>query len=141
MQTQNIQEQYMIRDEDTTNRTFLELTVGFDLTVTATVKQLGVVGPGTATSSVSVQSFKRKPVWISTATSLSVTRTFDTWFHWATDIMAWVKVFVSVFVIVDTVTRQEQSCQTLNKLPFNSARSNSARICVQFSARSSKIPM
>jgi hypothetical protein len=97
-----------------------KLAVGFDLTVTAAVEQLGVVSPGSATSSVAIQSFEWKSVWVGTATGFFSGDTFDTWFDWASFVVAWVEsVVVSVGVVVDLGSRQEEGKERVNKLSFD----------------------
>merc|ERR1712156_768305 len=116
------------------------LTVGFDLTVTAAVKKLSVVSPGTATGSVTVQSFEWKSVWVSTATGFFSRDTFDTWFDWASFVVAWVEsVVVSVGVIVDLGSRQEEGEERVNKLSFNGASVSGTVIRVQGVTRVSQV--
>merc|ERR1712159_107762 len=96
------------------------LTVSFDLTVTAAVQQLSVVSPGSTASSVTVQSFEWKSVWVSATTSLFSGDSFDTWFDWASFVVAWVEsVVVSVGVVVDLGSRQEEGKERVNKLSFD----------------------
>jgi len=106
------------------------------LTVTAAVKKLSVVSPGTATGSVTVQSFEWKSVWISTTASFFSRNTFDTWFDWASFVVAWVKsVVVSVGIIINLRSGQEKSEQRINKLSFDGTSVFGTVISVQGVAR------
>ena len=110
------------------------------MTVTAAVKKLSVVGPGTATSSVTVQSFEWKSVWVSTATSFFSGNSFDTWFDWASFVVAWVEsVVVSVGVVIDLGSRQEKSEERINKLSFDGASVSGTFVIVQGDARVSQV--
>jgi len=112
------------------------LTVGFDLTVTAAVKKLSVVSPGTATGSVTVQSFEWKSVWVSTAASLFTGNSFDTWFDWASFTMAGIEsVAVSVGVVVDLGSRKEVGKERVNELSFDGTSHSGAVFGVQLVAR------
>jgi len=123
-----------------TSRKLYYLTVGFDLTVTAAVKKLSVVSPGTATGSVTVQSFEWKSVWVSTAASFFSGDTFDTWFDWASFVVAWVEsVVVSVSVVIDLGSRQEKSEQRVNKLSFDGASVSGTVFGVQAVTRVSQV--
>merc|ERR1712156_255445 len=116
------------------------LTVGFDLTVTAAVKKLRVVSPGTATSSVTVQSFEWKSVWVSTAASFFSGDTFDTWFDWASFVVAWVEsVLVSVGVVVDLRSRKKKSEERINKLSFDGTSVSGTVFGVQVVTRVSQV--
>jgi len=116
------------------------LTVGFDLTVTAAVKKLSVVSPGTATGSVTVQSFEWKSVWVSTAASFFTGNSFDTWFDWASFVVAGIKsVVVSVGVVVDLGSRKEKSEERINKLSFDGTSVSGTVVGVQVVTRSFQV--
>merc|ERR1712190_686855 len=108
------------------------LTVGFDLTVTAAVKKLSVVSPGTATGSVTVQSFEWKSVWVITAASFFTGNSFDTWFDWASFVVA-------VGVVVDLGSRKEKSEERINKLSFDGTRVSGTVFGVQVVTRVSQV--
>jgi len=123
-----------------TSRKLYYLTVGFDLTVTAAVKKLGVVSPGTATGSVTVQSFEWKSVWVSTAASFLAGNSFDTWFDWASFVVAGIEsVVVSVGVVVDLGSGKEKSEERINELSFDGTSVSGAVIGVQVVTRVSQI--
>jgi len=123
-----------------TSRKLYYLTVGFDLTVTAAVKKLGVVSPGTATGSVTVQSFEWKSVWVSTAASFLAGNSFDTWFDWASFVVAGIKsVVVSVGVVVDLGSRKEKSEERINKLSFDGTSVSGTVFGVQVVTRVSQV--
>ena len=110
------------------------------MTVTAAVKKLSVVGPGTATSSVTVQSFEWKSVWVGTAARFFSGDTFDTWFDWASFVVAWVEsVVVSVGVVVDLGSRQEEGEERVNKLSFDGTSVSGTVVGVQRVARVSEV--
>merc|ERR1712217_767541 len=109
---------------------FLDLTVGFNLSVGATVKKLGVVGSGSAASSVTIQSFEWESVWITTAARFFSGDTFDTGFDWASGIGGWVEVAVgmSVGVVSDWGSGDQESEQVVNEYTFDGAGSGGARV-------------
>merc|ERR1712130_244846 len=109
---------------------FLNLTVGFNLSVGTAVKKLGVVCSGSAASSVSVQSFEWESVWITTAARFFSGDTFDTGFDWASGVGGWVEitVVVSVSVVSDWGSRNQESKQVVNEDTFDGAGSGSARV-------------
>jgi hypothetical protein len=100
------------------------------LTVSATVKKLSVVGPASATSSVTIKSFEWKPVWVATAARFFSGNTFDSSFDWATGISGWVEVgvVVSVGVVGDWGSGDQESEQVINKDTFDGAGSGGAVI-------------
>jgi len=109
---------------------FLNLTVGFNLSVGTTVKKLGVVGSGSAASSVTIQSFEWESVWITTAARFFSGDTFDSGFDWASGISGWVEitVVVSVSVVGDWGSRDQESEQVVNEDTFDGAGSGGARV-------------
>jgi len=110
------------------------------LSITATVQQLSVVSPGTATSSVTIQSFEWESVWVSTAASFFSGDTFDTWFDWASFVVAWVEsVVVSVGVVINLRSRQEEGKQRINKLSFDGTSKSGTVIGVQVVTRISQV--
>jgi len=111
------------------------------LTVTAAVQQLSVVSPGSAASSVTVQSFEWESVWVSTAASFFSGDTFDTWFDWASFVVAWVEStgVVSVGVVINLGSRQEEGKQRINKLSFDGTSKSGTVIGVQVVTRISQV--
>jgi hypothetical protein len=110
------------------------------LTVTAAVKKLSVVGSGTATGSVSVKSFEWKSVWVSAAAGFLAGNTFDSRFDWATFVVAGIEtVVVSVGVVIDLGSRQEESEKTVNELTFDGASVSGTVVVVQGVARVSEV--
>ena len=110
------------------------------MTVTAAVKKLSVVGSGTATGSVSVKSFKWKSVWVSAAAGFLAGNTFDSGFDWATFVVAGIEtVVVSVGVVIDLGSGQEESEETVNELTFDGASVSSTVVVVQGVARVSEV--
>jgi len=114
----------------------LNLTVGFNLTVTAAVKKLSVVSPGTATGSVSIKSFEWKSVWVSATARFFTGNTFDSRFDWATFVMAGIETLVvTVAVVIDLGSGKKKSEKTVNELAFNSASVSGTVVVVQGVAR------
>ena len=110
------------------------------MAVTAAVKKLSVVGSGTATGSVSVKSFEWKSVWVSAAASFLTGNTFDSRFDWASFVVAGIEtVVVSVGVVIDLGSRQEESEKTVNELTFDGASVSSTVVVVQGVARVSEV--
>ena len=110
------------------------------MTVTAAVEKLSVVGSGTATGSVSVKSFEWKSVWVSAAASFLAGNTFDSRFDWASFVVAGIEtVVVSVAVVIDLGSGQEESEETVNELTFDGASVSGTFVVVQGDARVSEV--
>jgi len=109
---------------------FFNLTVGFNLSVSTTVKKLSVVSSGSAASSVSIQSFEWESVWITAAARFFARDSFDSGFDWASCIGGWVEitVVVSVSVVGNWGSGDQESKQIVNKDTFNGASSGSTRV-------------
>merc|ERR1712109_244438 len=120
---------------------FLNLTVGFNLSVGATVKKLSVVSSGSAASSVTIQSFEWESVWITTAARFFTRNSFDSSFDWASGIGGWVEVavVVSVGVVSDWGSRDQESEQVVNEDTFDGACSGGARVTFGFTINDSAL--
>ena len=99
------------------------------MTVTAAIEKLGVIGSASAASSVTIESFEWKPVWVGTAT-VFLSRGFDTGFDWASGVGGRVEVavVVSVGFVGDLGSGDQESKQVINEDTLDGAGSGGARV-------------